>query len=394
MRWLTTLWFIVALLIGFAPGSATAADETFAFEIGPPLATGKLTVEITLVIGTKVVKKKVEIPVDPPGTLEKDKKGIVATVMPIRLQKDPANANMKEKLEDFAQRVLNVQGEASRAKADVIRDAINAAFKDDFAKLPANQREAAKASTGFTTVKFPIFFVQEPGQIRSPPIRGLEAPFGELTIPHVLTTRQLDAKGKPDPKGKLIPTMTITSAASLGEFGDTAKIRKKVEEKPSPGFRGSLQPAEPGVSTVATGVDPLGNPSEVGFGVEGLFVANYQPSTGTPIEQILSILATLLDLGGLSATYDQDTRELFLDMPVFDGQALVWGSTDTGLEFQTLIAGLAVPEPASVTLVLLALLALLATTGAGPRAGRQRAKARPTLLAQGPILTRPRWVSQ
>ena len=82
--------------------------------------------------------RKVEIP----------KGDIVAIVQPPRMQGPP-----KEKLEDYAQRILNAQGEASNAKAKVIADAINAKFKDDFAKLPAGQAAAAMASAGFTIVK-------------------------------------------------------------------------------------------------------------------------------------------------------------------------------------------------------------------------------------------------
>ena len=82
--------------------------------------------------------RKVEIP----------KGDIVAIVQPPRMQGPP-----KEKLEDYAQRILNAQGEASNAKAKVIADAINAKFKDDFAKLPAGQAAAAMASAGFTIDK-------------------------------------------------------------------------------------------------------------------------------------------------------------------------------------------------------------------------------------------------
>src|SRR5205814_10409660 len=122
MRWLTTLLFIIALSIGFGYRSATAADGPFDMTIGVPLGTDKMTLEITLVIGGKEVTRKVEIP----------KGDIVAYVQPPRLQGPP-----KEKLADYAQRILDTQGEASHAKAKVIADAINATFKDDFAKLRA-----------------------------------------------------------------------------------------------------------------------------------------------------------------------------------------------------------------------------------------------------------------
>ena len=344
MRWLATTWCVLSLAGACAARDAAAADSIYDFDIGTPFGTGTMSFTITLVIGGKQVAKPVVVP---PGVIK-------AFVQPIR---DPGPP--KEKLADFAQRILNAQGEASNAKATVIADAINAKFKPEIQALPAGQRAAASAGAGFRAYKHPGLVVREPGMVPSLPIPNLQAPFGQLIVPGVLQTMQLDANGKPR------PAVQWAGAPSLGEGGDTGKPRDKVKDKPSPGMRGSLQPYDLNGSSVASGVDPVGVESDVEFGIVDVFVAHYHPLFGQGVDEVLQILASLLDQGGLPATYDPDARELYLDAPVPDGQALAWGSTDTGLELLTAIAGLDVPEPASVGLVLLALLALLATHGAG-----------------------------
>jgi hypothetical protein len=344
MRSLILLFLIIAIPLSLTRGLAAAADPpsgTFELKpIGAPLGTGKMVIEVTLVLGGQKVTKKVEI-----------KEGdIQAFVMPARMQGPP-----KEPIADYAQRILNAQGEASNAKAKVVADAINEAFKNEFDKLP-DKGASAKAGAGFTIVKNRNVEVREPGQ--APIIvRGLEAPFGELVIPNV-------SKEK-DKTGKEISGIKFLEGKILGEGGNAGGFRAPPPPgKPSPGARGSLERSTPGVITVATGIDPLGAPSKVEVGIDGIFVADYTPAAGDMDQNILSILASLLNSNGLPATFDLDLMELFLDMPLLDGQLFVWGNTDTGLEFLTSFEGLeeaAVPEPASAGLILIGLLALLAT---------------------------------
>ncbi len=246
-------------------------------------------------------------------------------------------------------------------------DAINAAFKDEFDKLP-DKGASAKAGAGFTIRKNVTIKV---GVTNVP---GLDAPFGELVIPNV-------SKEK-DKTGMEISGVKFLEGKILGEGGNGGGFDKPVIPlKPSPGARGSLERSIPGTTTVATGIDPLGEPSKVEFGIDGVFVADYTPGAGNTDQEILSILASLLVANGLPAIFDLDLMELFLDMPLLDGQSLVWGNTDSGLEFLTSFEGLdeaAVAEPASAGLALIGLLALLATAYPGRyrrvRAARSREK--------------------
>ncbi len=307
--------------------------------IGPPLGTGKMVIDVTLVLGGVKVTRKVEIPSG----------DIKPLVMPVRIKADPANGILEEPIRDFAQRVLNAQGEASNAKAKVIADAVNTAFKDDFAKLPKAAADAAKAGAGFTIVKNRTI------RVGNLPVPGLDAPFGELVIPNVLKEK--------DKSGAVIPAVKFVEGKILGEGGNGGGFGKDPDPvKPSPGVKVGMGPANSGITNLANGLDPLGLPSLVEFGIEGLFVASYAPAAGSTDEVILSTLADLLDLNGIAATYDSLSRELFLDAPLPDEQFLVWGNTDTGLEFFTSFAGLdeaVVAEPSTLVLATFALLLLI-----------------------------------
>lgn len=342
---------LLALVISaLALCSAWAADPpkgTFVIKpIGAPLGTGKMVFDATLVLGGLKVTRKVEIPSG----------DIKALVMPVRIKADPANGILEEPIKDFAQRVLNAQGEASNAKARVMADAVNAAFKDDFAKLPKAAADAAKAGAGFTIVKNRTI------RVGNQNVPGLDAPFGELVIPNV-------SKEK-DKFGAEILAVKIVEGKILGEGGNGGGFRKDPDPNPksSLGVKVGMGPANSGITNLATGLDPFDSPSLVEFGIEGRFVASYMPAAGSTDEVILSALADMLDQHGIDATYDSLSRELFLDAPLPDEQFLVWGNTDTGLEFFTSFAGLdeaAVAEPSTLVLALLALLLLIRGNGGG-----------------------------
>jgi hypothetical protein len=323
---------VVSLSLGFVPSIGRAADPPSGTlrgaAIGTPLGTGKLVIEVTLVLGGKKVPKKVEI-----------KDGdIKAFVMP--------TMKPNQALRDYAQDVLNAQGEASHAKAQVIADAINAEYAAEFAKLP-DQGKSAMVGVGFVIKR------NQTIRVNNQNVPGLQAPFGQLVIPNVLKEK--------DPAGKDVGAFKITEGKILGEGGNLWNFDNPPPTKPSAGAKASLEGATPGISTVALGVDPLGDPSVVEFGIDGSFVAQFKPAVGATDEDVLKGLEAMLDSHGIPATFDPSDVELSLDMPLLDGQVLAWGNTDIGLEFSTVFAGLdaPVPEPGSLALLGMVLTAMV-----------------------------------
>src|SRR5262245_47218080 len=209
-------------------------------------------------------------------------------------------------LREYAQDILNAQGEASHAKAQVIADAINAAYAAEFAKLP-DKGKSAMLGVGFVTKK------NQTIRVNNQNVPGLEAPFGQLVMPNVLKEK--------DPTGKDVGAFKITEGVILGEGGNQWNFDPRLPPaKPSAGAKVSLERATPGIATVATGDDPLDDPSVVEFGIEGSFVAQFKPTVGNTDEDVLKILEAMLDSHGIPATFDPTDKELFLDMPLLDGQ--------------------------------------------------------------------------
>jgi hypothetical protein len=298
------------LTAAVAAAAAVPANGSWELKpIGAPRGTGVLKMEITIVVNGNKVTKPVTIP----------KGDIVAYVRPDRM------AGEKDK--DYAARIADALGEASQAKSKVIADAINAAFKDEFQKL------GETAGTGLTAVNKKI----------RPPDRVTDydttAFYGTVIIPGV--SKEL---GNP---------VKFTDGKILGEAGNGGSYIRPAG--PSPGARGSLERATPGIATVSTGVDPYGDPSFVDFGLVGIYVASFTPSPGMTDEDVLSTLAMMLNQNKVSATFDSSSDTLFLNGAIPDGTVLDWGSTDTGLEFTMSMEGLnpaTVPEPSSGLLLL------------------------------------------
>jgi hypothetical protein len=307
MRQILPALLVVPLLI-CAPALARAAPPPPAppgmleQQCGVPLGTGVVTFEVTLMLKGKAVTKTVTIP----------KGDIVAFVQPARMK--------DEKFADWVDRVAAARGEASQAKAKVFAAAINKAFG---LKAPG-----PVVTTG-TEVKSQKFFVRNMGVSFN---AEADVTLGTFIIPDV-------AKDKTD-------IIKWTENKVIGEGGNGTRYIPGAP--PSPGARGSLDQATPGVQTVATGEDPDGNPSVVDFGLDGKYVADFMPTKGMTDVVVLKALALLLDAHGIAATYDSSDEELLLDNPFPDGEQLDWGNTDTGLVFTTVITplGTAIPEPA------------------------------------------------
>ena len=338
-----------AMVAAAAPNAATYVGEP----IGTPLGEGKLVLEVTIVVMGMKVTKTVTIPSGDIKKFERPKR------MP------------NENIRDYAQRVLDAQGEASQAKSKVIADAVNKEFDKEFMKL------GDKAGSGLKIVENRTIKVE--GQN----VPGLSAAFGSLIIPGV--SREKDQAGKEVSGIVWKENKILGEGGNIGRFVDPAR--------PSSGTRGSLDRVEPGVTQIASGLDPLGDQSLVEFGIDGLYVAQVEPTAGMTDTAVLGLLASLLTAHGVPATLNPTNQELFLDRPIPDGQALVWGNTDTEFAFRTAFEGLdpvEVPEPGSAWLLVASGPALMMglrrarrqTPGIAPQAARSgridRAAHRPT----------------
>jgi hypothetical protein len=299
---------IALLAIGCVLGAPTLALGgeplgTVQENCGVPLGTGAVELQVTIILNGKPVTKTVTIA----------KGDIVAFVQPARLP--------GEKLADWIDRIAIARGEASQAKAKVVAEAINKAFG---LKAPG-----VVVTTGIEVQKQKFYPTTASGFPFKDPVTA-NVTIGAFIIPNV-------SKNKTD-------VVKFTENKVIGEGGNGTKF---LPGTGSSGERGALEQATPGVTTVATGVDPDGAPSEVEFGIDGKYVADFKPSAGMTDVVVLRDLARRLDHHGIPATFDAADGELFLDTPFPDGETLDWGSTDTGLEFATVLtpSGSAVPEP-------------------------------------------------
>ena len=86
----------------------------------------------------------------------------------------------------------------------------------------------------------------------------------------------------------------------------------------------------PGASVVATGLDPLDEPSVVEIGILDRYIATWYPSLGETDEDVLQGLESLLDANGLPATYDPYLRVLSLDEDFGDSDTFYWSHDRLG----------------------------------------------------------------
>ncbi len=311
----------VGLACGLPARVAQAVIVTGTFEIKPigtPLGSTTppnkpLMMKVTLTIKGKPVTKDIAVST------------IKAFEMPKRDKDEP--------LRDYALRVLTKQGEASHAKAQAIADAINKAFD---LKKPEE-----KAGATFTIVKNRTINVDGTN------VPGLDAPFGSLVIPGVT-----EKQGNP---------LEIIEPGLAGEGRNGGNFVPKTRPLPSTGAKVSLD--RPFGPTFATGRDPLEDLSLVEFGIEDRYVASLVPVLGMSDLEVLIGLRDLLETHGIPATYDPTLMELVLDEPLPDGQTLIWGSTDVGLDFRVSFEHFGVvPEPGSALLMVGGLVGLLAAS--------------------------------
>ena len=154
---------------------------------------------------------------------------------------------------------------------------------------------------------------------------------------------------------------------TTGEVGDGAKFKNGAGGgSTSPGYKGSMGSITPGTSVpVATGVDPAGGPSEIDFGISGVYVSTYFPLAGDTVDSVMQTMASDLSAHGVPATFSPSLEELTLDNTYTDGDELVWGLSEPafdgalGITWGTTTEPEAVPEPASLGVMGLAGVGLL-----------------------------------
>ncbi len=309
-----------ALALLASAGAASAAQGSFELSpIGVPLGTDKVVMEVTITVKGKLVTRTITIP-----------KGDIKPVAAVNCA-GLTNAQCEQAKIDAAEK-------ASQDKAKVFADAINKAFETEFKAMKKS------ASTGLKVGKTRISV----GGVA----KTVDATLGAIIIPSVT-----EKQGNP---------IKITEGRILGEGGNVGNYIKPPPT--SPGGKASLERATPGTATVSTGVDPLGDPSYVQFGIQEIYVAEVDPTAGQTDDEVLMGLASDLNSHGLPAIFDPGTDTLSFQGLVPNGDSVVWSNTDAGLEFQTEIsATTTVPEPGTWML----LLAGLGGAGAMLRARRR-----------------------
>src|SRR5271166_3400914 len=303
---------VILAAIAAWSGAAFAADPPVIgmYEYGPigaPRSTGKMVIEVTVMVNGKPVTKTVTIP-------SGDIKPYPASGIC-----DPKDADRV-----CAQKIADARGAASVAKSMVIAAAINKAFETEFMRL------GMMVTVGNTVQTKTV-------QARGMNFPNIMATYGALVIPGV-------------PENQV--PITFKENGVMGEGGNGGRFIPP--SGASPGQRGSLDRAIPGVETVSTGYNSHDYPSEVDFGVVGDYIAEITPAAGMTDAEVLQELAGLLDSNGVPTVYDPTT--VALSLYVSSADTIDWGNTDTGLNFNFSMEGLAtpalpVPEPAPSTLI-------------------------------------------
>jgi hypothetical protein len=295
-------------LVLAAPAGAALADPP-SYEISPigaPLSEGKLVFNITITRKGKKITRQVTIP-----------KGDIKAAAPVDC------TGLTD--DDCFDKKANALAEASQAKSKVIAAAINEAFKNDFtAKF--------KATTGLKVGKVRVTVNGK--------VKVIEVPLGAVVIPFVTEKQGNPFEGKEN---------------GINGEGGNGGVFHPPPPKTTPGSKGKLERLDPGVETMSTGVDATGDTSYVQFGISEMYVGEVDPSAGMTDDQVLSALVSDLNSHGLSASFDAGGHALLLNTVIPDGDTLIWGNTDTGLNFGMSQVGVGTPEPGTWAMLLLGL---------------------------------------
>jgi hypothetical protein len=255
-----------------------------------------------------------------------------------------------------------ISGHPGLELLEIIMIRINQAFAAEFAQLDDGKGRLAD----FGTYSQSLTFNQNPNSetkiVGAGPRDRLKADgeFGLITIPNATKIRVLSER---DPR-----TGRVIRGNPTGEAGDG------IRRVPRSGrIRGVMSRGIGDVVTFATGYDPYGDPSFVNFGITGSYVASVMPNPGTTDEEILRELESLLDSNGIPTTFDPVQVALSFDIPLLDGQTVVWGTDDPGLDFGAAFEAIgpgSVAAPASGVLIAAGLLAIAAALALRDRPSR------------------------
>jgi hypothetical protein len=259
--------------------------------------------------------------------------------------------------------------DASKRKADAVAAAINAVLPKvagqpaaTVTQKPAGFKEIVGMKPPFLDAMGRVIRKAEP--IYAPAMQSFVTIQGLYTVPAV--PAKPAAKGNPAQpavpgvaaiKQTTNPTQEVGDAVKIG----AGKPGAPPTPTPSTGGMGST-----GMSAPASGMSAGGTPSFVYFGVEETAIGDVTPYAGETASQVLQSLGSQLDQTGVATTYDSLTDTLTIDT-IPAGDTLVWGSTDSGLDFRVAF-GAGVPEPGAWML----LLAGVGVPGAAIRRRRAR----------------------
>ncbi|MBV8592736.1 MAG: PEPxxWA-CTERM sorting domain-containing protein [Caulobacteraceae bacterium] len=344
MRVASMIPILGALLLG--PALAWAAQppaQAMSYQQiwGVPNSSGQVVIRVTIRVNGTPTTMTVTVP-----------RGAITPF-------SPPTPMAGETAADYNLRYAAARGAASQAKAAVIASAINTMF---------GLTGANRVTTGTAVRTNQTYVVNRPTQAPYSDTQNLT--LGTILIPNA-------ARGAPSaahPMGTEIEFVDLAGEGGRTQRGGAAGSNSG-GYVPSPGTSaprstGFLQRTTPGVQTVATGLDALGDPSEVDFGIDGKFAAEVTPLAGMTDADILLDLTAQLNANGVAATYDPALVQIALTDPLPAGEMLDWGDTDTGLSLTAILGTSAVvPEPATWAL----LLGGLGVVGAGLR---RRAAAR------------------
>ena len=324
------LWCGLAAELALAqPATTTDAEMRMYFPTGSSTAADPLRLEITVDVNGKPVTKLVEVA------------GISKWVKPDRApsQNGP----------QYLQALADSAAIASQAKAEIILIRINQAFSAEFAQLDGGKGRLAEFGTYSQSLTFNPKPNSETKIIPAGPRDRLKADgeFGLVNIPNATKVRVVSERDR---------TGRVIRGNPTGEAGDG------IRPVPRSGrVQGTMSRGIADVVTFATGLDPYGDPSFVTLGISGLYVASVLPTPGTTDDEILRELEALLDSNGILTTFDPFQVALSFDVPILDGQTVVWGTDDPGLDFGAAFEVIGVaPAPTSGTLIAAGLLALAA----------------------------------